>query len=486
MTCRPHRFVALGLAGALAAAACSTSTPHTHPLVEGPTTTAAPTCTVERPAATRGTVTINVSESFDTRSEEAASLLVGQFNASQKQIVVVLQHRSSDDSVEQQLTRPGGPPSAPTLAVLDDIRTQALADSGKVLPAALCFEAAHADLSNFMPSARSYYTVGDKLLAASANLTAPLLYFDRTSFRKAGLDPSKPPTTLDQVYRDALKLKQANPTTLPLAMKMSSWLVESWLTGAGNAIVNNDNGRSAPADGATFNSTNAVAVHKWLQKMYAADLIDLVPDTPGEHAQDVDLATRRSAMLIDSSAVIGDVDALEFDTLDPTVWGLPATTALPPPGPTLDIDVAPLPGLSQAGRGQVSGSAWYLSAAASPAQQAAAWTFMTWWNQPAQQVAWSLEGSYLPFNNVAVGNDQLQQVWQHTRRGRWLDTAYTQITNVDTQSPGPLIGPYSAVRAAIVQSMSAVTRGDMDPAITVNETDSTIDADLIEYQLAHA
>ena len=35
-----------------------------------------------------------------------------------------------------------------------------------------------------------------------------------------------------------------------------------------------------------------------------------------------------------------------------------------------------------------------------------------------------------------------------------------------------------------------MTDGDraanMDPAITVNETDSTIDSDLIEYQLAHA
>jgi len=433
-----------------------------------------------------GPVKVTVAESFDARSEEAATLLVGEFNASQTRIEVVLQHRSTVASVEQQLAASSDHRRSPTLAVLDDIRTQAVADSGKVLPAELCNKAAHADVSDFMPSARAYYTVDDTLLAASANLTAPILYFDRNALRRAGVDPSKPPTTLDQIYADAVKLKQANPTTVPLAMKMSSWLVESWLTGAGNAIVNNDNGRSAPADSATFNSDNAVAVHQWLQKMWASDLIDLVPDTPDDHAGDVDLATRRSAMLIESSASIGDLDALELQTLDPTTWGLPVNTVLPAPGPPMDIDVAPLPGLSEAGRGQVSGSAWYLSAAASPVQQAAAWTFMTWWNQPAQQVAWSLEGTYLPYNTQAISDPGLQSVWQHTRRGRWLDTAYTQITNVDQQSPGPLIGPYSAVRAAIVQSMSAVTRGDMDPAIAVNEADSTIDADLIEYQLAHS
>jgi sn-glycerol 3-phosphate transport system substrate-binding protein len=486
MTGRLRQIAALGLAAAVAASACASSGRRAAPLVNSPPTTAAPTCTVKIPPTTKGTVTVTVSESFDARSQQAAQLLVGQFNASQSRINVVLLHRSSDASVEQQLTRPGANRKAPTLVVLDDIRTQALADSQKILPASICFKASHQDLSSFMPSARAYYTVDNTLLAASANLTAPILYFDRTAFKAAGLDPAKPPTTLDQIYVDAVKLKQSKPSSLPLAMKLSPWLVESWLTGAGNAIVNNDNGRSNPADSATFNSNNAVAVHEWLQKMYAADLIDLVPDIPGQHAHDAALATRRSAMLIDSSTAISDIDALEADTLDPTIWGFPAATVLPTAGPPLDIDAAPLPGLSEAGRGQVSGSAWYLSAATSPAAQAAAWTFLTWWNQPAQQVAWSLEGSYLPYNSKAVSDPNLQAVWQHTRRGRWLDTAYTEITDFDTQNPGPLIGPYSAVRAAIVESMGAVTRGNMDPSITVNETDSTIDSDLIEYQLAHA
>ncbi len=398
----------------------------------------------------------------------------------------MLQPRSSDAAVEQQLVSAGSSRKSPSLVVLDDIRTQAVADSGKVLPASLCLSASGTDNSVFLPAARSYYTVADSQLAASANLTAPLLYFDRTTFKAAGLDPSKPPTTLAEIYQDAVKLKAANPTSLPLAMTLSSWWVESWLTGAGNAFVNNDNGRSAPANGSDFNSAKTLAIHEWFQKMYSADLIDLVPDSPDQHAQDLDLATHRSAMLIESSTAINDFDALESDTLDPTVWGQPATAVLPPAGPPIDIDVAPVPGLSEAGRGQVSGSAWYLPAADSPATQAAAWTFMTWWNASAQQVQWSLQSSYLPYNTKAISDPALEQVWQHTRRGRWLDTAYTEMTDFDTQSPGALIGPYSAVRAAIDQSVTAVTRGDIDPQITVIETDSAIESDLVEYQLAHS
>jgi ABC-type glycerol-3-phosphate transport system substrate-binding protein len=191
-------------------------------------------------------------------------------------------------------------------------------------------------------------------------------------------------------------------------------------------------------------------------------------------------------MLFESSTSIPDMDALMAGTLDPTTWNQPAATPLPTPGASLDLDVAPIPGLEFPGRGQISGSAWYLTAHSSPAVQAAAWTFLTWWNAPAQQASWNLQTAYLPYNTQAVNQSGLQQVWQNTRRGHWLDTAYTEMTNFDTQSPGPLIGPYSAVRAAIVQSLTDVTAGALDPQIVVTETDQTIEEILVEYSLAHS
>ena len=297
---------------------------------------------------------------------------------------------------------PAPPARRPPWSCSTTSATQSVADSGKVLPAATCIKAAGTNTSVFLPSAKSYYTVEGKQLAASANLSVPILYFDRTTFKAAGLDPTHPPQTLDEVYQDAVKLKQAAPTSVPLAMTESSWWVETWLTGAGSDIVNNNNGRSAPADGSTFNSAKSVAIHQWMQKMYAADLVDLVPDTGGQHDAELDLADRKSAMLFDSSTSIGDLDALMAGTLDPTTWNLPSVTVLPSPGPSLDLDVAPIPGLEFPGRGQVSGSAWYLTTNSSPATQAAAWTFLTWWNQPAQQAAWNLQGAYLPYNTQAV------------------------------------------------------------------------------------
>ena len=112
-----------------------------------------------------------------------------------------------------------------------------------------------------------------------------------------------------------MKLKAADPTSVPLAMSQSSWWVETWLTGSGVAIVNNDNGRSAPADGSTFNTTKTVAIDTWLQKMYAADLVDLVPDSAGQHDAELALATHKSSMLFESSTSIPDMDSLLAGTL---------------------------------------------------------------------------------------------------------------------------------------------------------------------------
>ena len=144
-----------------------------------------------------------------------------------------------------------------------------------------------------------------------------------------------------------------------------------------------------------------------------------------------------------------------------------------------------MPGIENPGRGQVSGSAWYLTAGTSPATQAAAWTFLTWWNEPAQQAAWNLQSAYLPFNTQAVNRSGLQQVWQNTRRGHWLDTAYTELTNFDTQSPGPLIGPSRGGAGSNRPVAERVTAGAMDPQIVVTETDQTIEQILVEYSLSH-
>ena len=59
------------------------------------------------------------------------------------------------------------------------------------------------------------------------NVSNPILYYDKNAFRAAGLDPEKPPTTLDEVKADAQKIKDAGYET-GFGLKLNPWYLEQW------------------------------------------------------------------------------------------------------------------------------------------------------------------------------------------------------------------------------------------------------------------
>ncbi|HBT90243.1 MAG TPA: ABC transporter substrate-binding protein, partial [Ruminococcaceae bacterium] len=52
----------------------------------------------------------------------------------------------------------------------------------------------------------AYYTVNDKLYSMPFNSSTPLLYYNKDAFKAAGLDPEKPPKTLEEIISLAPKL----------------------------------------------------------------------------------------------------------------------------------------------------------------------------------------------------------------------------------------------------------------------------------------
>ena len=63
------------------------------------------------------------------------------------------------------------------------------------------------------------------------NTSGPVLYYNKKAFTAAGLDPEKPPKTLDEVRAAAEKLK-ANGVSAPLGLKTEPGYFEHW-RGAG-------------------------------------------------------------------------------------------------------------------------------------------------------------------------------------------------------------------------------------------------------------
>ena len=66
------------------------------------------------------------------------------------------------------------------------------------------------DPNAFLPTVTSYYTTPEgKMLSMPFNSSTPVLYYNKDAFRKAGLDPDKPPKTWPEVAQYAKKLVKA-------------------------------------------------------------------------------------------------------------------------------------------------------------------------------------------------------------------------------------------------------------------------------------
>jgi sn-glycerol 3-phosphate transport system substrate-binding protein len=441
-----------------------------------------PPCPIEALDDATGPVEVVVWHSYVAKTKETLEKLAAQYNDSQDKVSVRVesQGNSYDElwSKYQQSAQSGG---LPAIAILEDTATRSIVDSGTVLPGQSCIDADNYDTSDLVQTGIDYYSVDDAFYPASINMSSPLLYFNKNHFRRANLDPSAPPTTLDEVRQVAQEIKDAGVATKPLVMNMSSWYIETWLTGDGKPMVDNDNGRGdGETTTAAFDNPDTVALMQWLKDMYDDGLLNAIPYTPGKIDHLLAMSEQSASMVFETSTAATSIKAfLAGDrsiVADASAEDAQAAANVDTSG--LDIDAAKIPGLTEAGQVQMSGGAWYMTNSTAPEVQAAAWDFMKWWNSPATQTIWNTEGSYIPFSTTAAQSPEVQQFWRNDIAGRWLSVSYEQLSEgVDPSWPGPLIGPYDETRDSIESNLDElVLQGKEPQAAVTSAADATTSA----------
>jgi sn-glycerol 3-phosphate transport system substrate-binding protein len=66
------------------------------------------------------------------------------------------------------------------------------------------------DPKSFMPAVASYYTDSQgRMLSMPFNSSTPVFFYNKDAFRRAGLDPNRPPRTWDDLYNAAARTKGA-------------------------------------------------------------------------------------------------------------------------------------------------------------------------------------------------------------------------------------------------------------------------------------
>jgi sn-glycerol 3-phosphate transport system substrate-binding protein len=408
---------------------------------------------------------------------------VAAFNASQSDMVLNASAQGSSlEEVYRKFTSAAsaGTDQLPDLIYLEDTQLQAIADSGLMLPAQACMEAADYDLTQLEPAARAKYSVGDVLYPGYMNVTTPVLYFNKAHFAQAGLDPEDPPDTLEEMYEAAKTLKETGVSDKPFSFRASRWYFETWLTGIGNDIINNDDGRSGLATEATFATPEADDLMASLQRMNDEGLLNVFAATEGGIDQFLALVTQESSMLVETStasstirdALAGSVSA-EQAGVDFDVSSVDLSVLVPGTGA--------FPGIESAGRVFPSGGAFYILNTSEPEQQAASWRFLEFMLDPANAKTWLFSGGYLPVVKAVNDDPEVQAFWTDDLAGVLLFPATEQLGDADPDQPGPLIGPYPDEADALEAAMEAILLEGSDSSSMLSDAQDTVTESLQRY-----
>jgi sn-glycerol 3-phosphate transport system substrate-binding protein len=447
-------------------------------------------CPVKQLDSATTPTTITVWHAYVGLQKQLLEQLATDFNASQKKVVVKVEAQGTyEELLKKYKDALANPSSLPDMILSEDTTTQFMIDSGAIVPAASCLAAdpsAKATYDDILPSVTASYTVNGVLWPGGFSVSTPVLFTNKALLQQAGLDTSAIPQTLDQLHDVSAQIKAKVPSvTAPLSFKDDSWFIEHWLTGAGKPIVNNDNGRSALATKSKMDQPDTLTIGNWLKGMVDDGLIKAEPSSTTGVNEYLAIATKTSAMLMQTSAAITTVAGLLGGNIKPSDVGEEAgidTQNLSTEG--IDIEVSPVPGLTaaSAGKGQIGGSAWYLVKNQDRLGVPAAWKFLQYFLETPNQVQWTLKGSYLPVRASAKDDPTLQAAFKATKGGQWLQTAYEGLSKLNPKFPGPVIGPYNEYRTAYRAAVDSIALNGADPKSALATANSKFQAALDQYK----
>ncbi len=451
--------VLLAVVVGLAAASCGgrakpTATPTPTP----------PPCPTGLLGNVTSPVDITLWHSMTAANQDTLARLVDRFNAAQDKVRVKLVFQGSYTELRNKYVAALSGGELPDVVQMEDISTQLMIDSGSAVPAQYCVDADKYDLSDFLPRVLAYWTVEGKLWAMPFNVSVPLLYYNKTAFVKAGLDPNKAPASLAEVQADSQKIVSSGAARHGIALELSPFYVEHWFAGADQPLVDSDNGRAGRARKVLFNGPLGLRIFTWLQEMVASKLALDVGLNPQGSQQYLAVATGDAAMTIGTSAALGSIMAVlqsgQFKDVS--------------------IGVAPLPGVNGTGAVLVGGAALWVVGRSTPVKQEAARRFIRWLLEPQQLAEWAAGTGYLPIRRSAVELPAIQQLWSKLPE---FKTAYDELLvgGTGVASSGPVIGAYGQVRNAIAGGMEAMWVGGATPQAALTQAASNADAAIADY-----
>lgn len=184
--------------------------------------------------------------------------LANGFNASQKDYKVVPTYKGTYDETMPSAIAAFRAGTAPHILQVYEVGTATMmAAKGAIVPVGkVLTDAGHKfEPKAYIPAVVGYYTApSGQMLSFPLNSSTTVFNYNKDAFRKAGLDPNKPPTTWPEVTLAAAKLK-ASGISCPFTTSWQGWTqLESFSTWHNTLFATQNNGFGGTSARLVFNS----------------------------------------------------------------------------------------------------------------------------------------------------------------------------------------------------------------------------------------
>jgi sn-glycerol 3-phosphate transport system substrate-binding protein len=401
------------------------------------------------PAAS-GPVSIDFWHSEQASSQAAFQALIDRFNSSQDEVKVRLLFQGTPTELTAKLVNSLRSAAVPALVEVAEGDSQIMVDSGGVTPVQQFVDAEGYDLSDFDEKAVDYYTWDGKLYAMPLGINVPMLFYNKIPFREVGLDPEKPPLTIDDVRAYSEKLLKVdsagNVVRSGIALDLQGWYPQAILGEHGDLFVNNENGRDGRATEAVFNNDTARAFFRWWDEMVDSGLAF----NAGRNASGADalmaVASGRAVMAVSISSALRSV----LSVVAAGVEGV-------------ELGVGPFPSVAGgSGKPGIFGRSLWIMNKRPEAEQRAAWKLARWLAEPEQQAELFASTGYLPVRLSAYGLEASRQVLEEYPEYQVPVDLFVGVPSTSAKL-GPRIGPSAEVGEILAQALEEMVVGGKDP-----------------------
>jgi sn-glycerol 3-phosphate transport system substrate-binding protein len=383
------------------------------------------------------------------------------FNNTHPSITVEAQYIGSyNETLNKTIAavKAGNPPH---VFQLYEVGTRGMIDGEMIMPLGDLAKPGEVDWGDYVDAVMSYYTIDGKVYSMPFNSSTPILFYNKTLFKKAGLDPNTPPDTWGQVRDMGSKIIASGAAEAGITWNLHSWYFEQWHAVQNAALADKGNGRKGRAHKVLFDGPSGVKIIKWWTGL-EKDKIYLNAGRGWSNHRKA-FISGQAAMMISSTSDVTQMTK----AFNQKGWEL-GTGFFPRP------DDTPRQGVI------IGGGTLWLTKDHPREELQAAWEFLKWMSQSEQQVTWHKGTGYFPIRKSAMKLLE-QEGWYNDFPN--YKVAFDQLlqTKTSVATQGALIGVFPQLRSAVQNAIEKVYEGKATPEAALKEAAQKTNKELDKY-----